>query len=64
MVDKYTKVILTIIAANLTLMTLQGLDLIPQANANTGIQKVVICSFINQDRCADVKLNRLQVHDY
>jgi len=43
MVDKYTKVILTIIAANLTLMTLQGLNIIPQANADGGVQKVQIC---------------------
>ena len=58
MVDKYTKIILTIIAANLTLMTLQGLDLIPQANANTGIQKVAICDFEDPKYCADVTYNK------
>jgi len=54
MVDRYTKVILTIIAANLTVVTLQGLDLIPQANAAGGIQKTAICDFEYPDSCARV----------
>ena len=54
MVDRYTKVILTVIAANLTLMTLQGLDLIPQADAAGGIQKVAICDYDRDNQCAIV----------
>ena len=54
MVDKYTKIVLTIIAANLTITTLQGLDLIPHANASAIIQKVAICDFDNPEKCARV----------
>ena len=55
MVDKYTKIVLTIIAANLTVVTLQGLDFIPQAIADTGIKKVAICQFDRPERCAEVR---------
>ena len=56
MVDRYTKIVLTIIAANLTVVTLQGLNLIPQAIAkDNGIQKVAVCQFDRPDRCAEVR---------
>ena len=58
MVDKYTKIILTIIAANLTLMTLQSFDLVPKAEAS-GIQRVMICDVSNE--CAYVHNSRLAV---
>ena len=46
MVDKYTKIILTIIAANLTLMTLQSFDLVPKAEAlGAPPTRVALCDY-------------------
>ena len=46
MVDKYTKIILTVIAANLTLMTLQSFDLVPNAKAQGAIPtRVALCDY-------------------
>ena len=62
MVDRYTKIVLTIIAANLTVVTLQGLNLMPQAIAkDNGIQKVAICQFDVPDRCAYIRNGSLWV---
>lgn len=58
MVDKYTKIILTIIAANLTLMTLKSFDLVQKAEAFGGIQKVAICDARDDRFCAEVSSTR------
>lgn len=48
MVDRYTKIILTVIAANLTLMTLKSFNVVPSAEASRHtIQKVRICDLSN-----------------
>lgn len=39
--DKFTKVVLTIIAINLTLLTIRNLDLIPKSYANTNANNTI-----------------------
>ena len=58
MIDRYTKTILTVIAAALVALAVQ--NALPSARAAGGVQKVVIC---NKDgtRCADVSVGELQV---
>ena len=60
MVDRYTKIILTIIAANLTITILHSLDVIPQANASAIIQKVAICDFDEPQKCARIIGSKLR----
>tara|TARA_R110002110_G_scaffold205749_1_gene417929 strand:- start:419 stop:619 length:201 start_codon:yes stop_codon:yes gene_type:complete len=54
-IDRYTKVILTIIAACLSVLTLKEVGFIPVAYAQS-IQRVVICDGV-EPRCADVRRN-------
>lgn len=43
MKDKTLKILLGIIALNLTVQTLKDVELIPTAYAQSGVQKVVLC---------------------
>ena len=43
MKDRSLKILLGIIALNLTVQTLKGVELIPTAYAQSGVQKVVLC---------------------
>ncbi len=69
-IDTYTKGVLTIIAINLTFMTLKDLELIPKTYAN---EKPLIDSFelnknyglvpLNEDGSINVKINSGQIID-
>lgn len=54
MKDRTLKILLGIIAINLTVQTLKDVEIIPIANAQSGPLKVVVCD-INGFRCADTK---------
>ena len=56
MKDRYAKILLTIIAVNLTVITLdKAVDrFIPEAMAASSIQQVAICDWKHTDRCAPV----------
>ena len=43
-IDKYTKTVLTIIAACLIILTLKEIVLIPDAQAQSGVTKVTLCT--------------------
>ena len=43
MSDKTLKILLGIIAVNLTIQTVKGVGLFPTAYAQSGIQKIAIC---------------------
>ena len=62
MKDKSLKILLGIIAVNLTLQTINGIGLFPTAYAQSGVQRIAICDDTS-GRCADVmNSGRLQVH--
>ena len=63
--DKYTKGVLTVIAVALVSISFQISDTKPinHAYANSDIQKVVICSYRDSERCADVYGEKLNVRD-
>ena len=62
MTDKTLKILLGIIAVNLTLQTVKDVGLFPTAYAQSGIQRIAICQDDGR-RCADVlNSGRLQVH--
>jgi hypothetical protein len=46
-IDKFTKVVLTVIAVNLTLLTVKNLDIIPKAYANESTSKVKFTPSMN-----------------
>lgn len=55
MIDKYTKVILTVIAISTSTIALQGTIIIPSAKAEGDyVTKVAICDYENPKKCADV----------
>lgn len=63
-VDKFTKVVLAIIALNLTILTLRNLDLIPKANASEPTNNTVLSPNmnyglvpLNEDGSINVKLS-------
>ena len=58
--DMYSKVMLTIIAAALSINALQGLDLVKPAYAASGVTKVAICDDSGRN-CAKVKKGLLYV---
>ena len=62
--DKYTKIILTIIAVSLLGINFQmmGGSLIQKAFAAENIQKVIICDPRNTNLCANVRENRNSGH--
>ena len=44
MIDRYTKVCLTVIAVSLAVIGLRGLPMVDPARAQSDIQKISICS--------------------
>ena len=50
MIDRYTKVCLTVIAVSLAVIGLRGLSMIDPARAASGVQKIAIC-YSNGTRC-------------
>ncbi|MDE0472484.1 MAG: hypothetical protein OXH57_11140 [Ekhidna sp.] len=63
-VDKFTKIILTVIAANLTILTVKNLDLIPKAYANESTKNLELIPNLNyglvplnEDGAISVKLS-------
>ena len=57
MMDRYTKIVLTVIAGSLLLLNLQlmrNVDFITNAYAQTGgVQKIAICNY-NASRCGQI----------
>ena len=60
MIDRYTKVCLTVIALSLAVIGFRGLSPFTDAVASNGIQRVAICDPILLD-CARVMGRRLRV---
>ena len=61
MTSKATNRLLSIIAINLTIITgLLALQAIPTATAQSGIQKIALCSPYT-DQCAGINLARLLI---
>ena len=54
MKDKTLKILLGIIAINLTVQTVKDVGLFPTAYAQSGVQKIAICNS-GGGRCADVQ---------
>ena len=46
-VDKFTKVVLTVIAVNLTILTVKNLDIIPRAYANEPTNNLELAPNVN-----------------
>ena len=63
--DTFTKIVLTVIAVNLSILTVKNLDIIPKANANEPVTETVTCSEplitelvpLNEDGTISVKLS-------
>ena len=53
--DRYTKVVLTIIAACLTVLTIKEVGIFPVAHAQS-IQRVAVCDLV-RSVCADIRPN-------
>ena len=66
MMDRYTKIVLTVIAGSLLLLNLQlmrNVDFITNAYAQSdGIQKIAICNEYGR-QCVGTGRNRLQVEE-
>ena len=61
MKDKTLKILLGIIALNLTVQTLKDVELIPTAYAQSGgVKKIAICNETGQT-CANIMRNGLRV---
>jgi len=60
MKDKSLKILLGIIAVNLTLQTINQIGLFPTAYAQNGVQKIAICD-LNGYRCTDIGTRGLRV---
>jgi hypothetical protein len=56
--DKYTKIILTVIAVNLTVISIKSLDLIPKATAGTLAKPNYGLVPVNSDGSITVKFNQ------
>jgi len=54
MIDRYTKVYLTVIAVSLAIIGLRGLPMVDPAWAAGGVQKIAICE-MDGDACATIK---------
>ena len=63
MTDKTIKILLGIIAINLTIQTVKDIGLFPTAYAQNDIQKVAICDDLYTSTCATISYGRLQVDD-
>ena len=54
-IDKYTKVILTVIAIATSTLALKGIGIVPTANAQTDkVMRVNICDPVNETVCVRV----------
>ena len=62
MIDRYTKVCLTVIAVSLAVIGLRGLPMIDPAWAQGGIQRIAICS--TSGNCTRVSSGQLGVFNY
>ena len=60
MIDRYTKVCLTVIAVSLAVIGLRGLPMVDPAWAAGGVQKIAICDD-NGFYCAKIKRGKLLV---
>ena len=56
MKDKILKILLGIIAINLTIQTVENVGLFSTSYAQSGVQKVAICSELG-DTCAGIMVN-------
>ena len=56
MTDKTLRIILGIIAVNLTIQTVKDVGLFPTAYAQNGIQRVAICD-VGTRNCAQISTN-------
>ena len=64
MTDKTLKILLGIIAVNLTFQTVKDVGLFPTAYAQDDIQRVEICGYTGSNfDCAQVRYGDLQVND-
>lgn len=61
MTDKTLKILLGIIAINLTIQTVKDVGLFPTAYAQD-IQRVAICEIQNTSQCARIDTSRLRVN--
>jgi hypothetical protein len=60
--DIYTKIVLTVIAVSLSVISLQNMGVVPAViQQRQTVQKVVICSPASKDYCAEVSGGYLQV---
>ena len=57
MIDRYTKVCLTVIAVSLAVIGLRGLPMVDPAWAAGGVQKIAVCDK-DGDKCAAIMLGR------
>ena len=64
MTDLYTKIVLTVIAAALSVNVLISLEFVGPAHAASGVQKVVICDEHWASGCAGIINGRLKVSDF
>ena len=60
MIDRYTKVCLTVIAVSLAVIGLRGLPMIDPAWAQDGVQKIAICEEDGR-ACAGIFTGSLKV---
>ena len=66
MIDTYTKVILTLIVVGvfgINFHLFSG-SVVKDAYASSGIQKVAICDFINNNNCATIRLKGTSSSDH
>ena len=54
MIDRYTKVCLTVIALSLAVIGFRGLSPVTDAVASNGVQKIAICE-ADGSRCIDIR---------
>ena len=55
MIDRYTKVCLTVIAVSLAVIGLRGLPMVDPAWAAGGVQKIAICDAHPDGGCATIR---------
>ena len=64
MTDLYTKIVLTVIAAALSVNVLISLDFVGPAHASSRVQKVVICDEHWANGCAGIFAGQLKVSNF
>ena len=61
MIDKYTKVVLTVIAVSTSFIALKDTALISSATAeNDYVAKVAICIYTNSNYCAEIEAHPIK----